>query len=616
MEKLIHESKKLRSFIAVLSTSFIISGIAIPTIGILFLFFVNNSAISIILISILIIAFNLFLLSRSIKNFTENVKLMTNFYESLSKGNIPDHFKPSIIELEKVSDYSNSTASELKNIKDFFIKVGEGDLNNDIHVFNDEGELGKTLSNVREELKKVSEADRQRNWINEGLSKLGEILRKETDLDKLCNDILFNLIKYIGANQGNVFIINDNITESLHLELKATYAYGRKKYLKKRINPGEGITGQAWLEMDTIYLKEIPQNYTTIRSGLGEATPNNLIVIPLKNDLNIQGVLEIASFKYFQPFEVKFIERVAESIAMSISNTKVTERTRKLLEETQLMTEQMRAQEEEMRQNMEELEATQEEMQRNTNEILKKEVNLNSLINNIDAAVVSIDINFRILSVNNEMRKIYEQRGTNFKLGDNVLEKLPTDQKEYRQKLYLRVFGGEKFSIVEEVPDMSTNQKMFMEITHIPIVDDFKKVTGATIFVKNITKDVLLRKDIENKQALLEGLINNTDDNIMALDRDYTVTIINDRYKERYASMGYEYGVGVNAFKVMDATIHDEWKGYYDRALGGEKFSFQKTFDDPVKTITRGYSFNPIKDANQNVVGLSIFNRLMSEIVK
>ena len=386
--------------------------------------------------------------------------------------------------------------------------------------------------------------------------------------------------------------------------------------MKKRINPGEGITGQAWLEMDTIYLKEIPQNYTTIRSGLGEATPNNLIVIPLKNDLNIQGVLEIASFKYFQPFEVKFIERVAESIAMSISNTKVTERTRKLLEETQLMTEQMRAQEEEMRQNMEELEATQEEMQRNTNEILKKEVNLNSLINNIDAAVVSIDINFRILSVNNEMRKIYEQRGTNFKLGDNVLEKLPTDQKEYRQKLYLRVFGGEKFSIVEEVPDMSTNQKMFMEITHIPIVDDFKKVTGATIFVKNITKDVLLRKDIENKQALLEGLINNTDDNIMALDRDYTVTIINDRYKERYASMGYEYGVGVNAFKVMDATIHDEWKGYYDRALGGEKFSFQKTFDDPVKTITRGYSFNPIKDANQNVVGLSIFNRLMSEIVK
>ncbi len=616
MEKLIHEKKKLRSYIAILSTSIILSGIVLPVFGILFLFFINRSIISIILIIFLIIISNLFLINRLIKKLTGNINLIGNFYESLSKGNIPDQFNPSIIEFEKISHYSNSTARELMNIKNFFLKVGEGDLNNDIQVFNDEGELGKTLSNVREELKKVSETDRQRNWINEGLSKLSEILRIETDLDKQCNDILLGLIKYIGANQGNIFIINNNITGNPYLELKATYAYGRKKYLKKQINLGEGLTGQAWQEMDTIYLKDIPQNYITIRSGLGEATPNNLLVVPLKNDSNIQGVLEVASFKYFQPFEIKFIERIAESIAMALSNTKITERTRILLEETQLMTEQMRAQEEEMRQNMEELEATQEEMQRNTNEILIKEANLNSLINNIDAAVVSIDIYFKILSVNNEMRKIYEQRGITFKMGDNVLEKLPADQKEHRQKLYERAFGGEKFSIIEEARDLTTDQKMFIEITHIPIFDDLKKVTGITVFAKNITKDVLLRKDIENKQALLEGLINNTDDSIMALDKNYNVTIINDRYKERYAAMGYEYGVGVNAFAVMDASIHDEWKGYYDRALNGEKFSFQKTFDDPAKTILREYSFNPIKDVNQNVVGLSIFNRLLSEVVK
>jgi PAS domain S-box-containing protein len=93
-----------------------------------------------------------------------------------------------------------------------------------------------------------------------------------------------------------------------------------------------------------------------------------VLIVPLKVNDQIFGVVEIASFNLFQDFEMEFVQKIAESIASTISTVKINAKTQRLLEESQEMTEQMRAQEEEMRQNMEELQATQEEMQRSTSE--------------------------------------------------------------------------------------------------------------------------------------------------------------------------------------------------------------------------------------------------------
>ena len=225
--------------------------------------------------------------------------------------------------------------------------------------------MGGALIQMRDNLKQAADEDRKRNWATEGLAKFADILRSGNDnLGQLSDSIISNLVKYMSVSQGALFLINDDDGNDTFIELVACYAYNRKKYLNKRIELGEGVTGQCILEKETIYMSDIPGDYLRITSGLGEALPKNLLIVPLKLNETIFGVVEIASFQTIEGYQIDFVQKLGESIASTISAVKVNGRTKKLLEETQVQAEQMRAQEEEMRQNMEELSATQEEMHR------------------------------------------------------------------------------------------------------------------------------------------------------------------------------------------------------------------------------------------------------------
>lgn len=133
---------------------------------------------------------------------------------------------------------------------------------------------------MRNELKSYAEKEKITNWSNNGLAKFSGLMRKtDQSIEDTTYVILFELIKYLGANQGGIFIFDKNINK---LNMTACYAYDRKKFIVKTIEIGEGLIGQCFVEADKIYLTDIPKNYITITSGLGYETPTSLCLIPIK----------------------------------------------------------------------------------------------------------------------------------------------------------------------------------------------------------------------------------------------------------------------------------------------------------------------------------------------
>ncbi|RAW03187.1 GAF domain-containing protein [Pseudochryseolinea flava] len=230
-----------------------------------------------------------------------------------------------------------------------------------------EESLRKTLS----ELEEARTKDDQRNWVAKGVAELSVILQSEKS-ETVFDTWLSALVKFMKVNQGGLFIAEEKDDKVVELKQVASYAYERKKYLQRAVKPGEGLLGQVFIEGHKMYLKKVPNDYVHITSGLGDAAPRVLVVMPIKNAGGIEGVLELASFHPMEEHHFELLETLSESLATFISNSKINERTRKLLQQAQTMSEELRSNEEEMRQNLEELTATQEAVARKEREYLDR----------------------------------------------------------------------------------------------------------------------------------------------------------------------------------------------------------------------------------------------------
>jgi methyl-accepting chemotaxis protein len=247
--------------------------------------------------------------------------------------------------------------------KKFADEIAQGNLQASFEE-DENDQLGKSLNTMRKGLAEAFNKQNQDRFMNVGIAEVSEILRTHlNDLDVLSNEIISKLVKYMKANQGAIFIVQEDEHEE-YLELRACYAYNRKKYLNKRIGKREGLLGQAYMEKDVIYMTDIPENYITITSGLGEALPRCLIIVPLVVNGQVAGVIELASFNTFSKHEINFLKKAAESISSTIVAAKVNIRTQILLEKANQMAERMHQQEISMRQNVEEIRAIQESQAR------------------------------------------------------------------------------------------------------------------------------------------------------------------------------------------------------------------------------------------------------------
>jgi PAS domain S-box-containing protein len=392
-------------------------------------------------------------------------------------------------EWDTITQQFHRYQKEIEDATTFVQEIERGNLDADFvgEHFSGSGRLlMESMLRMRDEMKRLATEDKKRSWVNEGLASFVDTLRSQNDnLESLADNIIRHLVHYLKANQGALYLINDENPDDPYIAMEACYAYNRRKFLQQRIEIGEGLAGQVVLEKQTVYLKEVPENFVRITSGLGEALPRNILIVPLKLEEQVFGLIEIASFKMIEDFEIEFVEKLGESIASTISTVRNSERTNKLLQETQLQAEQMRAQEEEVRQNMEELSATQEEMQRILNEVQAQEAFVKGLIDASNDLIISIDREYKIISANKASIDSFKSSGIEVAPGLDMFKLISDEQREMFKGFYDRALGGEDFEVTENYS--FGNKVQHVVLSFSPLRNEKAEVIGVVEFTKDIS---------------------------------------------------------------------------------------------------------------------------------
>lgn len=329
-----------------------------------------------IIVAGILVALYLVFMTVFSKTVSRNLKHINANCEQLNHGDFSEFAEYKLsYEFIQIKELIENNRKYINERSVLVSNLLESNFENNVAPLSNKDHLTKNLNLLQERLdenaKKQAKQDvdnETRRYINEGLANFANIMRLNSNNTEMLGDSLIKaLVKYLDALQGGVFLTSEDNHDQLHLI--SAFAFDRKKYLERTLRTGEGLVGTCALEMKTINLTDVPEDYTLIRSGLGDAPPNNILIVPVKYEKNLVGVLELASMRKFNETEVSLTEQIAANLASTIITVRNNAKTAELLEKSQQQAAEMREQEEEMRQNMEELKATQEESSRREGEL-------------------------------------------------------------------------------------------------------------------------------------------------------------------------------------------------------------------------------------------------------
>ncbi|MCF8366258.1 MAG: response regulator [Bacteroidales bacterium] len=259
-------------------------------------------------------------------------------------------------------------------------RIARGELETNITMRSDHDELGKALIRMTTDLKSSNEEKRRQLWQKNSQGDINDVMRGEQEVHELSQKIISKLCKLIEAKVGAIYIKDEDT-----YRLVGSFAFNRRKNIDAGYKSGQGIVGQAVLEKQAIIITNVPDDYTAIASGLGEAPPKNLLVSPCVFNDDVVAVIEVGSFDPFTEDQLQFLKLISENIAIGLHASKGRTELKKLLAKTQQQAEELQVQQEELRQANEELEEqtkalkeseqqlqTQQEELRVTNEELEE----------------------------------------------------------------------------------------------------------------------------------------------------------------------------------------------------------------------------------------------------
>ena len=250
---------------------------------------------------------------------------------------------------DNVNRLAANLTTQLRAIADVATAVTKGDLTRSIQV-GAQGEVAFVKDNINEMIRNLKDTtlrNDEQNWLKTNLAKFTRMLQGQRDLLTVGKLILSELAPVVSAQQG-VFYIVENSSQKPELKLLASYAYGGRKGLKNRFRLGESLIGQAALEKRRILLTDVPADYVTVSSGLGESRPMNIVVLPILFEGEVKAVMELSSLDRFSSTHQAFLDQLTESIGIVLNTIEANTRTEDLLKQSQSLAAELQNRQEEL----------------------------------------------------------------------------------------------------------------------------------------------------------------------------------------------------------------------------------------------------------------------------
>lgn len=320
----------------------------------------------------------------SFKKMVFSLKEINSACQALAAG---DFSQP--VQLRSNEDILGQTVNimveNIRKIVKQLNNIAKGGYSAKFKPFSDKDQLGTAIAELISSLRKMAEENESQNILKTGNMELNAQMRGEKDISSLSDNIITYLCRYMNAPIGAFYVMD----EEGALILTGSFAYEKRKNHFSRFLPGEGLTGQAFLEKQIIVITDVPEDYVRIQSGLGNAIPKSIVLCPLVFENSVKGIIEIGAFQGFSDVHLSFLNQVSESIAIAINSAQIRTRMKTLLEHTQQQADMLQSQQEALRKSNLDLEKQadalkqsesmlkeQQEELRHTNEELQEQAQL------------------------------------------------------------------------------------------------------------------------------------------------------------------------------------------------------------------------------------------------
>jgi HAMP domain-containing protein/CheY-like chemotaxis protein/signal transduction histidine kinase len=274
---------------------------------------------------------------------------------------------------DNVNGLAANLTTQVRAIAEVSTAVTKGDLSRSIAV-EAQGELAALKDNINEmilNLRETTQKNTEQDWLKTNLARFTRMLQGQRDLTTVAQMVLSDLAPLVDAQQG-VFYVNASNNGQPIMRLLSGYAYNERKNLANEFRPGQGLVGQSVLEKQRILLANVPPDYIHISSGLGEAPPLNIIVLPVLFEGEVKAVIELASFNRFNETHIAFLDQLTESIGIVLNTIEANSRTEDLLQQSQSLATELQSQQDELKKTNERLEQQAESL-RESEELLKSQ---------------------------------------------------------------------------------------------------------------------------------------------------------------------------------------------------------------------------------------------------